>query len=43
MDLSMFTQASDTVSGIIDQYNDVDTAVPPQKRMRFRSKGLSFI
>ncbi|GAX75354.1 hypothetical protein CEUSTIGMA_g2798.t1 [Chlamydomonas eustigma] len=42
MDLSMFDHASETVSGIIDQYNAVDTAVPPPVT-RFRSRGLTFL
>jgi hypothetical protein len=42
MDLGMFAHASETVTGIIEAYNTVDTAAPPPVT-RFRSRGLSFI
>lgn len=42
MELSMFTHAAETVTGIIDQYNAVDTAVPPPTT-RLRPRGLTFL
>lgn len=42
MDLAMFDHASETVSGIITAYNEVDSAPPPTVT-RFRSRGLSFV
>lgn len=42
MELAAFDHAAETVAGIIEQYNAVDTVTPPPVT-RLRPKGLGFI